>query len=94
MPSAVRQDMELWIGCVAGALEEREYASKLKAAGFADVDVDVWRVYDTAALAAQSGQAGGDAQPSDGSEANGQFASAFIRATKPARGCCGPDCCA
>ena len=37
--------MELWVGCVAGALQESEYASKLKAAGFADVEVDPWRIY-------------------------------------------------
>jgi len=42
----VRRSMELWIGCVAGALEEQEYKSRLAAAGFVDIEIDVWRVYD------------------------------------------------
>src|SRR5512143_981560 len=44
-PPAIRRSMELWVGCVAGALEEQEYASKLRAAGFADVEVEPWRIY-------------------------------------------------
>jgi SAM-dependent methyltransferase len=63
---AVRRDMELWVGCIAGALEEDEYRNKLGAAGFIDVGVETWRVYDGVA-----------------SEADGKFASAFIRARKP-----------
>jgi arsenite methyltransferase len=42
----VRRNMELWIGCIAGALEEREYASRLSAAGFVDIEIEPWRVYD------------------------------------------------
>ena len=38
--------MELWVGCIAGALEENDYASKLRAAGFANVDIEPWRVYE------------------------------------------------
>ena len=64
---AVRRDMELWVGCIAGALDEGDYKNKLIGVGFDDVDIDTWRVYD--------GIAG---------EADGKFASAFIRATKPA----------
>ena len=64
---AVRKDMELWVGCIGGALDESDYRNKLVAAGFGDVDVEIWRVYN------------GLAQ-----EADGKFASAFIRATKPA----------
>ena len=64
----VRRDMELWVGCIAGALEETDYAEKLRAVGFNDVDVETWRVYEGVAP-----------------EAAGTFASAFIRATKPAR---------
>src|SRR5471032_2439633 len=45
VPADVRRSMELWVGCLAGALEEHEYVSKLQAAGFADVDVEPWRVY-------------------------------------------------
>ena len=70
----VRRDMELWIGCIAGALEEKEYVAKLGSAGFVDIDLDVWRVYDL-------------------KEAEGRFASAFIRAQKPARTCCDSACC-
>src|SRR5438045_2101329 len=46
VPADIRRSMELWVGCIAGALEEQDYAAKLRAAGFADVDVEVWRVYD------------------------------------------------
>src|SRR5688572_4493886 len=46
MPEELRRDMELWIGCIGGALEEKDYIAKLRAAGFVDVDLDVWRVYD------------------------------------------------
>ena len=46
VPADVRRSMELWIGCIAGALEEREYAEKLRAAGFADVEVEPWRIYE------------------------------------------------
>ena len=45
VPADVRRSMELWVGCIAGALEESEYASKLTAAGFDDVEVEPWRVY-------------------------------------------------
>jgi ubiquinone/menaquinone biosynthesis C-methylase UbiE len=46
VPDEIRRDVEAWIGCVAGALEEGEYRSKLERAGFSEVDVDVWRVYE------------------------------------------------
>ncbi len=68
VPPAVRRDMELWVGCVAGALEESEYVAKLSLAGFADISVETWRVYEGVAP-----------------EADGTFASAFVRATKPPR---------
>ena len=45
VPDAVRHSMELWVGCVAGALGDREYQDKLSAAGFADVSVESWREY-------------------------------------------------
>jgi len=64
VPDRIRRDIELWIGCVAGALEETEYRDKLVAAGFTDIDVEPWRVYEF-------------------TDAPGQFASAFIRASKP-----------
>src|SRR6266850_3420620 len=46
VPADVRRSMELWVGCIAGALEEQEYAAKLQTAGFKDVEVEPWRVYD------------------------------------------------
>src|SRR5581483_9261383 len=45
VPSEVRQSMELWIGCIAGALEAGEYERKLRVAGFEDVTIDPWRMY-------------------------------------------------
>ena len=49
VPADVRRNMELWVGCIAGALEEKEYRSKLAGAGFIDIELDVWRVYDEGA---------------------------------------------
>src|SRR5206468_9420171 len=48
VPADVRRSVELWVGCIAGALEEREYGAKLRAAGFSDVEVEPWRIYDIA----------------------------------------------
>ena len=53
VPAAVRRDMELWVGCIAGALGEDEYVSKLGAAGFEDVGVETWRIYDAVAQGAE-----------------------------------------
>src|SRR5262249_45952475 len=46
VPEAIRHDVDAWIGCVAGALEESAYRAKLAAAGFVDIEIDVWRVYE------------------------------------------------
>ena len=46
VPEDIRRDMELWVGCIAGALEEHEYAGETRAAGFADVEVEPWRIYE------------------------------------------------
>jgi ubiquinone/menaquinone biosynthesis C-methylase UbiE len=97
LPADLRADMEAWVGCVAGALEEIEYRRLLTEAGFADVDVEVTRVYDPKALAesARGGDAccGSDccdtAGEWDGSAysrfeaAGGRLVSAFVRARKP-----------
>ena len=59
VPADIRRSMELWVGCIAGALEETEYAAKLRAAGFADVEVEPWRVYkvdDARAFLTESGR--------------------------------------
>jgi arsenite methyltransferase len=85
--------MELWVGCVAGALGDAEYADKLQAAGFVDVEVDPWRIYqldDARAFLAETGLNVEEIA----SQMDGRVASAFIRARKPeAKACCGPTCC-
>ncbi len=94
VPADIRRNMELWVGCIAGALEEKEYAAKLTAAGFADVNVDVWRVYSVEDARAFLTEGGVDVAAM-APQVEGRFASAFIRARKPeAESCCGPDCCA
>lgn len=94
VPVEVRKSMELWVGCIAGALEESDYADKLRGVGFVDVDVDAWRTYrldDARAFLAESG-VDVDRIAED---VNGRFASAFIRAKKPeAKSCCDSTCCA
>jgi SAM-dependent methyltransferase len=93
VPADIRRNVELWVGCVAGALEETEYRSKLGAAGFTDVDVDPWRVYDLKDAREFLAGTGVDVD-AIAPQAEGKFASAFIRARKPeAKSCCGPECC-
>jgi arsenite methyltransferase len=84
MPTEIRKSVLLWVGCVAGALEEQEYRSKLAAAGFEQIEVEPTRIYrmedareflrekniDVDAIAA---------------EVDGKFMSAFVRAVKPSR---------
>jgi hypothetical protein len=86
--------MELWVGCVAGALGDTEYRDKLTAAGFDDVSVEPWREYsldDARTFLA----AGGLDVDTLSSPVDGKIASAFIRAKKPApAACCAPGCCA
>jgi len=93
VPSEIRRSIELWVGCVAGALEEEEYAAKLKGAGFESVEVEPWRVYqidDARAFLAESGIDVDQLAP----QVDGKIASAFIRARRPeAKSCCGPTCC-
>jgi len=90
----IRKSVLLWVGCIAGALEENEYRNKLAASGFEQIELEPTRIYrvedareflageglDVDALAAQ---------------VDGKFMSAFIRAVKPMskKSCCGPDCC-
>jgi arsenite methyltransferase len=94
VPPEVRRSMELWVGCVAGALEESSYRDKLVAAGFEQVELDPWRVYDVADACEFLKAEGIDAD-AVAQTVQGRFASAFIRAQKPSFvTCCGPDCCA
>jgi SAM-dependent methyltransferase len=94
VPERVRRSMELWAGCIAGALDEGDYRSRLMAAGFQDVDIEPTRIYDTEDARGFLSAEGVDADAM-ASELEGTFLSAFIRATKPAaKSCCGPGCCA
>jgi arsenite methyltransferase len=93
VPADIRRNMELWVGCIAGALEETDYVARLQAAGFADVELEAWRVYNVADARAFLTEAGVDVD-AVAPQVEGKFASAFIRARKPeAKGCCGPECC-
>ena len=93
VPDALRRSLEMWVGCVAGALQDTEYVSKLRAAGFADIEVDPWRVYNVDDARGFLTQSGLDAD-SLAVQIDGRIASAFIRARKPeAIPCCGPECC-
>jgi len=94
VPADIRRSMELWVGCIAGALKDTEFAAKLTAAGFADVGVEPWRVYKIEDARAFLTDAGIDVDRV-APKVEGLFASAFVRGTKPAaKSCCGPDCCA
>jgi len=93
VPPDVLHSMELWVGCIAGALEETVYATKLRAAGFTDVEVEPWRIYKIDDARAFLSEAGVDVERL-APEVEGKFASAFIRARKPeTKSCCGPECC-
>jgi hypothetical protein len=96
--------MEMWIGCVAGALEEMEYRDLLADAGFRRVEVEPTRVYK--AEDAEAFLAGSGLDPATvAAQIDEKFMSAFVRGVKPnrlgaqsaslptARACCGPDCC-
>jgi arsenite methyltransferase len=84
VPEAVRRSMELWVGCVAGALHEREFVRMLQHAGFIDAGVEPTRVYRVDDARGFLEEAGID--PDSVSELDGRFASAFVRATKPLEG--------
>ncbi len=94
VPAAVRKSMELWVGCVAGALHEDDYRRFLADAGFDAVDVEPWRVYQVEDAKQFLAETGLDVDEV-AAQVEGKIASAFVRATKPARAgaCCGSDCC-
>jgi len=92
MPPEIRERVLLWVGCIAGALEENEYRAKLTAAGFESVDLEptrIYRVEDARAFLTGQGIDVDMLVP----QIDGKFMSAFIRAVKPAAACCGPACC-
>jgi arsenite methyltransferase len=91
VPPEIRRNMELWVGCVAGALEDTEYVAKLAAAGFADIGIEPTRIYDVEDARAFLSDQGVDVDAMAPAVAN-KFMGAFIRAVKPAA-CCKPGCC-
>jgi SAM-dependent methyltransferase len=92
MPPEIRKNVLLWVGCIAGALEEQEYHGKLASAGFGEIEIEPTRVYRIEDarefLAGQNIDVDAIAP-----EVDEKFMSAFVRAVKPAAKCCGPTCC-
>ena len=91
VPTEVRRSMELWVGCIAGALEETEYMAKLEKAGFTGIAVEPTRVYSIEDARIFLQDAGVDVD-AIAPLAEGKLMSAFVRATKPAAPCCGAKC--
>jgi arsenite methyltransferase len=92
VPEAVRKNMLLWVGCIAGALEEGEYLGKLTAAGFEQASVEQTRVYNVEDARQFLIEAGVDVD-AIAPQVDEKFFSAFVRANKPKASCCQPDCC-
>ena len=95
VPDEVRRSMELWVGCVAGALSHDSYRDKLQRAGFERIDVEPTRIY-RAEDARQFLDGARLANDQMLAQIDGRFMSAFIRAEKPVpapQACCGPTCC-
>ena len=96
IPDEIREKALLWVGCIAGALDEADYKAKLKSTGFEQIEVEPTRIYrieDAREFLSSSGVNVEDIA----SQVDEKFMSAFIRAVKPAgvasRTCCGPTCC-
>jgi len=91
----IRQSVLAWVGCIAGALEDTDYRSKLAAAGFEQIEIEPTRIYRAEdARKFLSGQ--GIDVDALAPQVDGKFLSAFIRAVKPVKAeqsCCGPTCC-
>jgi arsenite methyltransferase len=107
VPAELRRSMELWVGCVAGALTEQDYQQLLREAGFADIEIEPTRIYEFEDAQAFLRGTGLDAEML-AREVGGRLMGAFIRARKPmpvvapvvaeapeskAGSCCGPSCC-
>ena len=84
IPKTIRQDLEAWAGCLAGALEEHTYRRLLDEAGFIDLEVEVTRRYSLQEVAESGAGAAMAALPAEERAGiEGKFVSAFIRARKP-----------
>jgi len=92
----IRKSVLLWVGCIAGALEDSEYRRKLVSAGFEQVDIESTRIYRVEDAREFLAREGVDVDAL-ASQVDGKFMSAFIRAVKPSdskdEACCGPACC-
>ncbi len=94
VPTEIRKSMELWVGCVAGALSDRDYRQKLAAAGFEAIDIEATRVYNVDDAREFLSAAGIDAD-AIAPKVQDKFISAFVRGRKPAKAtpCCDSTCC-
>lgn len=108
VPQDVRRSMELWVGCVAGALEEEEFRSLLAENGFTDISIEPTRVYHSEDARTFLQESGVDVA-ANLADIDGKFMAAFVRATKSGvpvakaalpqaapkaeKSCCGPECC-
>jgi SAM-dependent methyltransferase len=93
VPDDIKRRLELWVGCVAGALSDYDYVAKLAKAGFDNIDIEPTRVYSI-----EDARTFLTAQRLDVDQLTrqieGKFMSAFIRASKAVgASCCGPSCC-
>jgi SAM-dependent methyltransferase len=91
VPAEVQKNVELWIGCIAGALRDTDYTGKLRAAGFTDVEILPTRIYNVEDARQFLAGEGIDVE-AIAPQVDGKFMSAFVRAKKPSA-CCGPTCC-
>jgi SAM-dependent methyltransferase len=103
VPEMVKRSMELWVGCVAGALEEQQFKTLLAESGFEHIDIEPTRIY--SGSDAEAFLTGAGLAASAANEIDGKFMGAFVRATKPKKelatvgaaksetSCCGDDCC-
>jgi arsenite methyltransferase len=95
MNAEIRKSVLLWVGCVAGALDENEYRGKLETAGFEQITIQPTRIYRVDDAREFLSSAGVDVD-AIASAVDEKFMSAFVRAVKPTastRNCCGPTCC-
>jgi len=96
VPDEIREKVLLWVGCIAGALDESDYKAKLKSAGFEQIEVEPTRVYRVEQAREFLSSVGVNVNEL-ASQVDEKFMSAFVRAVKPARvaakPCCGPTCC-
>jgi SAM-dependent methyltransferase len=93
VPAAIKKSVEMWVGCVAGALTDYDYVAKLAKAGFDQIDIEPTRVY---TIEDARGFLSGEGIDVDAlaPQVEGKFISAFVRATKSEGACCAPGCCA